>query len=94
MMTDLVASVRSDGLGRSETSAPWQGRRHVLDLDDFSRPEIERVLETADRMKEILRRQRDLPAKELVAKIRQAVRDHTGTDAREDDLTLVAAKVT
>jgi sigma-B regulation protein RsbU (phosphoserine phosphatase) len=47
-----------------------------------------------DRMKEILRRQRDLTAKEIVGKIRQAVRDHTGTDAREDDLTLVAAKVT
>jgi sigma-B regulation protein RsbU (phosphoserine phosphatase) len=47
-----------------------------------------------ERMKEILRRQRDLPAKEVVAKIRQAVRDHTGTDVREDDLTLVVAKVT
>lgn len=46
-----------------------------------------------DRMKEILRRQRDLPAKEVVAKIRQAVRDHTGTDVREDDLTLVVARV-
>jgi serine phosphatase RsbU (regulator of sigma subunit) len=44
-------------------------------------------------MKSILRRQRDLPAKEIVAKIRQAVRDHTGTDVREDDLTLVVAKV-
>jgi serine phosphatase RsbU (regulator of sigma subunit) len=46
-----------------------------------------------ERMKSILRRQRDLPAKEIVAKIRQAVRDHTGTDVREDDLTLVVAKV-
>jgi sigma-B regulation protein RsbU (phosphoserine phosphatase) len=46
-----------------------------------------------DRIKDILRRQRDLSAKEIVAKIRQAVRDHTGTDAREDDLTLVTAKV-
>ena len=46
-----------------------------------------------ERMKTILRRQRDLPAKEVVAKIRQAVRDHTGTDVREDDLTLVVAKV-
>jgi phosphoserine phosphatase RsbU/P len=46
-----------------------------------------------DRMKEILKRNRDLPAKEIVAKIRQSVRDHTGTDVREDDLTLVVARV-
>jgi sigma-B regulation protein RsbU (phosphoserine phosphatase) len=46
-----------------------------------------------DRMKDILRRQRDLSAKEIVGKVRQAVRDHTGTDVREDDLTLVVAKV-
>jgi sigma-B regulation protein RsbU (phosphoserine phosphatase) len=46
-----------------------------------------------DRMKEILRRHRDVAAKDSVAKIRQAVRDHTSTDAREDDLTLVVAKV-
>ncbi len=31
-------------------------RRHVLDLDDFSRDEIMKVLETTDIMKEILRR--------------------------------------
>src|SRR5206468_884277 len=47
-----------------------------------------------ERMKEILRRQRDLPAKDLVSRIRQAVRDHTGTDVRQDDVTLVVAKVT
>jgi len=50
LMTDLVASLRS------EAAPPWEGRRHVLDLDDFSRAEIERVLETSDRMKEILAR--------------------------------------
>lgn len=32
-------------------------RRHVLDLDDFSRAEIEAVLATADSMKEILSRE-------------------------------------
>lgn len=32
-------------------------RRHVLDLDDFTRTEIEDVLETADSMKEILSRE-------------------------------------
>ena len=46
-----------------------------------------------DRMKDVLRRHRDLSAKELAGKVRQAVRDHTGTDVREDDLTLVVAKV-
>lgn len=47
-----------------------------------------------DRMKDVLRGHRDLTAKEIAAKVRQAVRDHTGTDVREDDLTLVVAKVT
>jgi sigma-B regulation protein RsbU (phosphoserine phosphatase) len=46
-----------------------------------------------DRMKDILRKSRDLTAKEAADAIRKAVRDHTGTDAREDDLTLVVAKV-
>ena len=32
----------------------WAGRRHVLDLDDFSRDEIELVFQTADEMKEVL----------------------------------------
>jgi aspartate carbamoyltransferase catalytic subunit len=31
-------------------------RRHVLDLDDFGRDEIDRVLDTAGEMKEVLRR--------------------------------------
>jgi aspartate carbamoyltransferase catalytic subunit len=34
----------------------WIGRRHVLDLDDFTREEIELVFETADEMKEVLAR--------------------------------------
>lgn len=38
-------------------------RRHVLDLDDFSRAEIEEVLETAESMKEILSREiKQVPA--------------------------------
>jgi aspartate carbamoyltransferase catalytic subunit len=36
--------------------AEWPGRRHVLDLDDFSVGEIEHVFATADAMKEILQR--------------------------------------
>jgi aspartate carbamoyltransferase catalytic subunit len=40
----------------AETPHPWTGRRHVLDLDDFSRDEIEEVLRTADRMKDVLAR--------------------------------------
>jgi len=39
-----------------EAQAPWT-RRHVLDLDDFSRVEIEIVLDTADAMKEVLGRE-------------------------------------
>lgn len=39
-----------------EPGHPWEGRRHVLDLDDFSLAEIECVFETADRMKEVLAR--------------------------------------
>jgi aspartate carbamoyltransferase catalytic subunit len=38
-----------------EVSA-WSGRRHVLDLDDFTVEEIEHVFRTADGMKEIMRR--------------------------------------
>jgi aspartate carbamoyltransferase catalytic subunit len=40
----------------TQTTEPWVGRRHVLDLDDFSREEIEQVFETADEMKEVLSR--------------------------------------
>ncbi len=39
--------------------APAWTRRHVLDLDDFSRDEIELVLDTAEAMKEVLAR--DVP---------------------------------
>jgi aspartate carbamoyltransferase catalytic subunit len=38
------------------TQHPWYGRRHVLDLDDFSRDEIEEVFRTTDRMKDVLAR--------------------------------------
>ena len=36
--------------------AAWPGRRHVLDLDDFSPGEILQVLETAGTMREVQRR--------------------------------------
>ena len=36
-------------------SGAWQ-HQHVLDLDDFTRPEIETVLDLADRMREVLDR--------------------------------------
>jgi aspartate carbamoyltransferase catalytic subunit len=39
-------------------TAPWN-RRHVLDVDDFTRDEIELVMQTADAMKEVLGR--DVP---------------------------------
>ena len=35
---------------------PHRGRRHILDLDDFSREEIEAVLQNTDAMKEVLHR--------------------------------------
>ena len=38
------------------TPRPGGGRRHVLDLDDFTREEIEAVLQNADVMKEVLHR--------------------------------------
>src|SRR4030042_3958956 len=40
-----------------EVVLPAWSRRHVLDLDDFSRQEIEQVLETASAMKEVLSRE-------------------------------------
>jgi phosphoserine phosphatase RsbU/P len=46
-----------------------------------------------ERIQDIVRSNRTLPSKEIVIRIRQAVRDHTGTDVREDDLTLVVARV-
>jgi aspartate carbamoyltransferase catalytic subunit len=39
-------------------AAPWT-RRHILDLDDFTRDEIETVMQTTDAMKEVLGR--DVP---------------------------------
>ncbi len=42
--------------GVAAAPIPWAGRRHVLDLNDFSRDEVLQVLETADRMKEVLAR--------------------------------------
>src|SRR4030042_4470881 len=41
----------------SEVSLPAWSRKHVLDLDDFSRQEIEQVIETAGAMKEVLSRE-------------------------------------
>jgi len=39
-----------------EVQPAWR-RRHVLDLDDFSRAEIEAVMETTDAMREVLARE-------------------------------------
>jgi serine phosphatase RsbU (regulator of sigma subunit) len=46
------------------------------------------------RIQDILRGARDLPSKEIVQRIRASVRTHTGSDRREDDLTLVVARFT
>ena len=53
------AVVEADGAAppRPSASIPRTGtRRHVLDLDDFSREEIEAVLQNAEVMKEVLHR--------------------------------------
>jgi aspartate carbamoyltransferase catalytic subunit len=56
------AEARDSALG-TRRSALAPGRRHVLDLDDFSAAEIEEVLRTADSMKEVLGRQiKQVPA--------------------------------
>ncbi len=39
-----------------EAPAKYDGRRHLLDLDDFSLAELQQVLETADAMREVLAR--------------------------------------
>ena len=39
------------------TIQPGEGRRHILDLDDFTREEIEAVLQNTDVMKEVLSRE-------------------------------------
>src|SRR4030043_259946 len=48
------------GIATPETVPPsiaaWQ-HRHILDLDDFTREEIELVFETADAMAEVLTRE-------------------------------------
>ena len=36
---------------------PRRGRRHVLDLDDFSVQEIEEVFQNADAMREVMNRE-------------------------------------
>jgi aspartate carbamoyltransferase catalytic subunit len=43
------------GAARSEVTVPWR-HRHLLDLDVLTWPEIERVLVTADAMKEVMAR--------------------------------------
>jgi aspartate carbamoyltransferase catalytic subunit len=58
-MAEAVLSARSGVETRSTQTAEQKkvfDRRHVLDLDDFSREEILKVLDTAEIMKEILRR--------------------------------------
>lgn len=62
-MAQLEPPRRPSDDGRFSPVNSWNGRRHVLDLDDFSQQEIEDVLGTADEMKEILSRPiRQVPA--------------------------------
>jgi serine phosphatase RsbU (regulator of sigma subunit) len=47
-----------------------------------------------ERVHQLLRSQRDEPARHIVDSLRRAAQDHIGTDERQDDLTLVLAKAT
>ncbi len=47
--------IQSAAPRRAPTFAP--GRRHVLDVDDFSRQEIEEVFQNADAMREVMNRE-------------------------------------
>jgi aspartate carbamoyltransferase catalytic subunit len=53
---DRRASGRPAASNSAASPHPWIGRVHVLDLDDFSRDEIEEVFRTADRMRDVLAR--------------------------------------
>src|SRR4051812_47113871 len=55
-LADGLASTALDDLPPIPRADEWLGRRHVLDLDDFSRGEIEHVFAAADGMKTILAR--------------------------------------
>jgi aspartate carbamoyltransferase catalytic subunit len=50
------ASRGGGAIAALDVKSVWT-RRHVLDLDDFSRPEIDAVMETTDAMKEVLARE-------------------------------------
>ena len=51
----MMARALEQGAAAAETDAPPR-RRHVLDLDDFSREEIETLLDSAEGMRELLSR--------------------------------------
>ena len=51
-----MRTTKQEEMEPSLREGTWR-RRHILDLDDFARGEIELVLETADAMKEVLSRE-------------------------------------
>ncbi len=53
----MAQGTASDGAPAIFSSFVNERRRHVLDLDDFSREEIEEILETTASMKEVLSRE-------------------------------------
>ena len=52
----VAASTPSPETYPTDGSAPVPSRRHVLDLDDYSKQEIEAVLQNTDAMREVLHR--------------------------------------
>src|SRR5262249_54890460 len=55
-MTTMTHSTLTTAIPSPNSHLPTPARRHVLDLDDFSRDEIAEVLETTASMKEVLGR--------------------------------------
>src|SRR5687768_8113063 len=55
-MTTMTHSTAAATPPTPNSQSPTPARRHVLDLDDFSRDEIAEVLETTASMKEVLGR--------------------------------------
>ena len=55
MTTGLEATAGAPAAGGPDVAVPWR-HRHLLDLDVLTWPEIERILVTADAMKEVMAR--------------------------------------
>lgn len=55
-MSEQISAAMATPQGRGASRALWHNRNAVLDLDNFTREELETTLDTASRMREILGR--------------------------------------